>query len=73
MSVQIIESQRETEILSKQKKFTFHYVRPNDANALKREGRTLRIRNNEQRRWFTFTGREINALKKMLKDAGELD
>ena len=65
--------QRATEVVSTQKKFTFHYVKPNSANDLKREGRTLKIRNNEQRRWFTLTGREINSLKKMLRDVGELD
>jgi hypothetical protein len=73
MSVEIIEDRRETEIVSKQKKYTFHYVKPNGANNLKREGRKLRIRDNAGRRWFTFNGNQINSLKRILREAGELD
>jgi hypothetical protein len=73
MSIKIVDNQRETEITADQKDFSFHYVCPNSENDRKREGRSLRIRNNGQRRWFSLGGREINALKKILQEAGELD
>jgi hypothetical protein len=72
MAVQTTNNQRETEVVSENSNFNFHYVRPNDANDLKREGRTLRIRSNSQRRAFTLNGREINTLKRILQESGEI-
>ena len=54
----------------KNKGYSVQYSCPNDINDLKREGRKLTIGNKQCS--FTLNGTQINTIKKVLEEAGEI-